>query len=232
MASYMGTLASSNASAAVAASKTTLAARAANVKDVTIQYYGPSSDYGLQFATADYTTFVPSVTWGVDQVCIISPQGFCGFWSTDETLGFEVGPVADGQSGACYTIGGAYVLGGGICCRSSDGCNSARRSTKALSIRDSTASADTPPYREITFYGDPDFYVEAGEIKTFFQILADGHMEPLPAMGQPVVEVCLDGGKCQFYVGAELDLGPSILTGNGGCLGFQQSATLTGVACN
>lgn len=234
MASYMGTNSSSNTTntSTAVASQPTLAARAADLADITIEYYGPSGDYGLDWETGDYTTFTPSVSWGVDQVCIISPQGFCGFWSTDETLGFEVGPVADGQSSACYTVGGAYVLAGGICCRSSDGCYSASRSAKALSVRDSTASNDTPPTREITFYGDPAFYVEAGGVRTSLQIVADGRIEPLVAFGQPVVEVCLNAGICQFYIGGTLDLGPGILSGNGGCIGFQPSVTLTGVACN
>ena len=116
----------------------TIADREADVEDITIQYYGPSNDYALQWVTGDYSLFTPSATWGVDQVCIISPQGYCLFWSADLTLGFEVGAVAEGQQGACHTVADAYVLAGGICCRSSDGCSS-KRATKPLSIRDTTS---------------------------------------------------------------------------------------------
>jgi hypothetical protein len=232
MASFAGAISSSNTTSDVTASKRTLAARAADVEDITIEYYGPSGLYGLQFVTGDYSFFMPSVGWGVDQVCIISPQGFCGFWSADETLGFEVGRVVAGQSSICYIVGGAYVLAGGICCRTSDDCDLPSRSTKALAVRDTTTSNDTPPTREITFYGDPAVYVEAGGVRTSLRIVANGHIQPLVAFGQPLVEVCLDGGICQFYIGGQLDLGPGILTGNGGCIGFQPSVTLTAVACN
>ena len=135
MAFFLEANATNSTNTTVENHENTIAGRAADVEDVTIEYYGPSNDYALQWVTGDYSPFTPSATWGVDQVCIISPQGYCGFWSADETHGFEVGPVAEGQSGACYTVGGAYVLAGGICCRSSDGCSS-KRSNKPLSILD------------------------------------------------------------------------------------------------
>lgn len=215
-------------------SETTVAVRDASIDgDVTIQYWGAGDAYTFQLVTGDYSIFAPLATWGVDQVCIISPQGFCGFWSQDETLGFEVGPVAAGDSGACYAVGGAYILVGGICCQSSDGCNSGH-SVEPFSIPDIAASDSAAAVtRHITFSGDPLIYTTDGGVTTVLQIVGDGHMEALPAFGGSVVKACVNnGGLCQFYQGETFTIGPSISGGHGGCLEFSPSIHLTGVACN
>lgn len=227
MASILSTNGTSNT---IVASNTTMTTRAADVAgDVTIQYWGAGDAYDFQLVDGGYNLFTPLATWGVDQVCIVTPQGFCGFWNADESLGFEVGPVAEGQSGACYTVGGAYVLAGGICCRSSDGCNS-KRSIEPLSVRDNAASVSAAAVtRHITFYGDPAVYVAGGGVETYLQVPNDGKLVSIPAFGQPAVQVCLNSGSCQFWEGDAT--GPAIKGGNGGCLMFDSSITLSFVAC-
>jgi hypothetical protein len=167
---------------------------------------------------------------------MVSPDGYCGFWSVDLKQGFQLGPPAAGASGACHTVGPPYVLGGGICCKTEDNCYPRhkalqKRSIEPISISDTTdvdfAAASTA---HITFYGDPAVYVEDGGVTTVLQLVADAHMEKLISFGEPVIKLCVDTPTtCQFYIGTAI--GPSFSGATGECQEFNPSITLTSVQC-
>jgi hypothetical protein len=164
---------------------------------------------------------------------MVSPDGYCGFWSVDLKQGFQLGPPAAGASGACHTVGPPYVLGGGICCKTEDSCYLRhkalqKRSIELSSIRDTDTDSAAQSIVDNTLYGDPVDYPDGKTFNLF--INPDAQIVPLLASAQPVVKICVNKGfSCQFFIGEAI--GPSFYGGTGGCQKFDPDIIVTTVIC-
>ena len=213
------------------ASNTSLATREVEADPITIQYFGADQTSYDVYLTSEDGGIFPTPSFAVVQVCIISPAGWCGFWSSDETQGFQVGPAASGQSGACHTVGPPFVLSAGICYEPASG-RTKKRSVDMVSAPDTiTVDSAAAVVRYLIIYSDPPAGTGSDEVISWVLVPGTGQWQSLPAQDQPIHEVCIDnGGSCQFWTAA--GPGPSIFGGQGGCLTLVPSVTLTGVACD